>query len=325
MKNFVPIKIYFNFYHDRKNIRRNHIGKISGIYIFVNLINPSKTYIGQSSNILGRINNYLNNRYLNSHQNSNIPFTKALLKHGQRGFCLIIIEYVSVDKLSEREIYWISILNPYYNVLRGGRAGSAGFIHSDKTKALIREQRLGSFHTVETKALISKANANEKNSFYGKTHTSETKALISSKISGGQVYIYDSQWLLVIVVQSVSMLSKSISRNSSSIVSAIQNKSLFRGNWYFSYFIVNNTDRPLIKDVYSSYANIVFEDIVKARSIRKAVFLFSADTNEFIRRYNGVIECAKDLNISHNTISKMIPINGKISNIYIVSAHRVIK
>jgi group I intron endonuclease len=118
-----PVKIYPNFYSDRDKIRKDHKGKkYSGIYLFINLegANYLKMYVGQSKNILGRMNNYLNHSYLKDRKNKQ-PFPKALLKHGTDNFTLIIIEYVARDLLNVREIFWIALLHPYYNILKGGK------------------------------------------------------------------------------------------------------------------------------------------------------------------------------------------------------------
>ena len=150
---FVPAKVYSNFYEDRSVIRKDHKGKVSAIYLFYNLQDITKCYKGQSSNVLGRFNHYLNNAYLKGHKNSNAPFIKALLKHGQSGFNLIILEYVSREDLSKREIYWITVLKPYYNVLSGGVTGFTGYTHSLETKNKIRVMRQDAKHSEETKTL----------------------------------------------------------------------------------------------------------------------------------------------------------------------------
>lgn len=86
LADFTPAKVYKNFYEDRAIIRQDHKGKVSGIYLFFNLQDITKCYVGQSINIVGRLNNYLNNAFLNGHKNSKSPFIKALLKHGQSNF-----------------------------------------------------------------------------------------------------------------------------------------------------------------------------------------------------------------------------------------------
>ena len=100
-----PVKIYPNFYSDRDKIRKDHKEKkFSGIYLFINNANYLKMYVGQSKNILGRMNNYLNHSYLKERQNKQ-PFPKALLKLGTDNFTLIIIEYVPINLLDVREIF----------------------------------------------------------------------------------------------------------------------------------------------------------------------------------------------------------------------------
>lgn len=322
LKHLSPVKIYPNFYHCRKQMRADHKGKISGIYLFINLLHLTKMYVGQSSNILGRMNNYLNNSSLMAKKSANMPICKALLKHGQAAFCLIIIEYVSVFELDAREIFWISLLRPYYKILIGGNS-SRGFTHSVETKQLIREQRLNTTLSTKTKALISAASKGENNSFYGKTHTDISKTLISQENSSGLVFVYSCQWQLILVVSSVRMLGKLIHSNSETIVSSIELCTLFRGNWYFTRVPVSAVDVPLITDTRSVEAQQLYGEMSGSK-IRKAVFVFDSRTKEFICRYDGVMECAKALCVSHNTITKAMKVNASINN-YMVSAHRIVK
>lgn len=186
---FIPAKQYANFYECRSAIRKELKGKGSAIYLFYNLNDITKCYVGQSSNVLGRINNYLNNAFLNGHKNSNSP--KALVKHGQSGFGFIILEYVPVADLGMREIHWIALLKPYYNVLSGGVTGSLGFVHSQETKDKLRAMRLGATHSEESKALISSALMGSNNPFFGATHTPENLLAISVGKTTGVVYVYN--------------------------------------------------------------------------------------------------------------------------------------
>lgn len=101
---FAPVKVYDNFYSDRAEIRNNH-KNVPAIYMFTHVTDSSKTYIGQSSHLTGRINNYLNQSFLLGHKNSNSPFIKALLKYGPSSFTFSILEYVSVEELGPREIH----------------------------------------------------------------------------------------------------------------------------------------------------------------------------------------------------------------------------
>lgn len=323
MSEFSPVKFYPNFYHDRAEIRKDHKGQVSGIYMFVNLLRPFKFYIGQSTNILGRMNNYLNNSFLQSKGN-NSPFINALLKYGQSGFCLIILEYVDPALLNDRETFWISLLRPYYNILLGGSLNSTGFKHSQRTKDTLRRKRRGTTLSEETKSLISQSLTGSKNPFYGNIHSPVTLLAISVAKSLGFVFIYSALGVLLLSVSSVKMLAKLIQSTSTGIVSAINSALLFRGGWYLTRTPKTPLDQPLIKDQHSSEAEVVYNEMIESKSIVKAVFLFDAESREFIRRYDGVLACAKDLGIHHNAVKKLMDADGR-SGKYILSAHRVLK
>ena len=52
---------------------------------------------------------------------------KAIRKYGKENFTIELIEEVEVDKLDEREVYWISFYNSYnngYNCTKGGQNGA---------------------------------------------------------------------------------------------------------------------------------------------------------------------------------------------------------
>ena len=131
----------------------------------MNLKNLTKTYVGQSSNLKLRMANYLNNSNLLTKANKNSPISKALLKHGQLSFCLIIIEYVKPELLNDREVFWISLLNSYYNVLSGGSFFSTGYKHTDEAREKISQIRKNTIQSEETKKLLSCLNKGENNSF----------------------------------------------------------------------------------------------------------------------------------------------------------------
>ena len=128
---------------------------IGYIYLITNQQN-NKKYIGQTNNpkrrwiehkSAGNTGNYHHLSYLYN----------AMKKYGVSVFTFEIIEEVSIDKLGERENFWIEKLNTRvpngYNILIGGRTLCG-----------------------------------ENNPFYGKHHTDETKNKISCKNFG----IYNS-------------------------------------------------------------------------------------------------------------------------------------
>lgn len=216
----IPAAVYDNLYHNRKIWRDQHRGKTSCIYILVNLQDNSRVYVGQTQNLLGRMANYLNTSYLLSAANCNIPISRALLKYGSDNFALVILEYVPVGELNAAESRWIALLNPYYNVSSGGGATS-GVPHTDKTKQLLREQKLGTTLSDAHKTLISLANTGVLNSFYGKTHTSATLKHLASVNSAGAVFLYSAHYVLLAVYPSLKTLAKDILANHDTLKSVI--------------------------------------------------------------------------------------------------------
>lgn len=280
-------------------------------------------YVGQSTNILNRMDSYLNNAYLRFKKNKH-PFAQALLKYGQADFCLIIIEYTPISMLNEREIFWISILKPYYNILSGGTSGFSGYSHSIETKHKLKKSATNRTHSESTKKKISKSVSKDNNPFFGLKHSSSSKNKISITKSTGKVFIYNSYFELLVIVTSVRMLAALIKTNSSTILKFILSHSLFRGGWYFTRDLIKVDDSPKIEDIDSPEFKKLMEDISSKKHIVKAVFVFDAKTLNFVCEYEGVLACAKDLKISHNTITKFID-TGTPYNGYIFASHRINK
>ena len=104
-----------------KKIRRRI--KMIGIYKITKISN-GKSYIGQSNDI---------ERRFKEHQqkgvSSRIPLDIAIQKYGISAFTYEILEECSLDKLNERETYWINYydtINNGYNCSLGGEQQSIG-------------------------------------------------------------------------------------------------------------------------------------------------------------------------------------------------------
>ena len=92
-----------------------------GIYLITNKVNGKK-YVGQSIDIERRWKSHII-----ASKKSELLIYRAMRKYGIDNFDFSILEECSVDKLDEREIYWISELDTYnngYNMTIGGEGHS---------------------------------------------------------------------------------------------------------------------------------------------------------------------------------------------------------
>jgi len=224
--NLDPLILYDNFKEDKAKILKELKDK-PGVYCLINK-NNGHSYVGSSINLASRMKNYLNNTYLKSRQNINMPIVKALLKYNQSNFKLLILEHVEPQYLVVRETYFITYVVPYYNVLKQGYS-SLGYVHTEETKALLSELAKNRVHSDATKALIARALTGENNPFYNKNHSMESKVRMIQANSAYPVYIYNSFKELLVIFPSVLTLAKLIKSNHSTIVDIIKEQTLFRG------------------------------------------------------------------------------------------------
>jgi group I intron endonuclease len=225
-KNLDYLKKYYNLKENKVEILKQQKYK-SGVYCLINNIN-NHSYVGSSINLASRMKNYLNNTFLKSRQNINMPIVKALLKYDQSNFTLLILEYADAKSLTIRETFYITSVIPYYNVLKQGYS-SLGYKHTKETKELLCELAKNRTHSETTKSLIAKALTGENNPFYNKNHSTESKVRMIEAQSAYSVYVYNSFKQLLVIFPSVLTLAKLIKSNHATIVSVIKEQSLFRG------------------------------------------------------------------------------------------------
>jgi len=128
----IPIKSYSNAEADKSKILKENKNK-SGIYMFKNLINKKKKYVGSSENLRVRFMRYFNNNYLL--RNTSMYICRSLLKHDYENFSLTILEYCEPEKCIEREKYYIDLSESEYNIVKDPTLPPfLGRNHSDKTK-----------------------------------------------------------------------------------------------------------------------------------------------------------------------------------------------
>lgn len=99
----------------------------SGIYMYKNRIN-GHLYIGYTNNFKRRYNDHKKAAYNSKDKDYNVAFHRALRKYGIDNFDYICLEEIDADdvqKMKDRESYWINFYNTYedrqhYNETPGG-------------------------------------------------------------------------------------------------------------------------------------------------------------------------------------------------------------
>lgn len=115
-----------------------NISRTSGIYIIKNVKN-GMFYLGQAQNLRRRRNEHFNKLQLNKHGNCHLQ--RAWNKYGEKAFEFIVLEYIPIEKLDEREIYFVALYrerNMCYNMQDGGHT-PRGRIITDETRRKIGE------------------------------------------------------------------------------------------------------------------------------------------------------------------------------------------
>ena len=186
-KNIDFVKVYENAFDMRKDILNENKGK-SGIYMITNRLTKD-IYIGQSIDISNRFKNYFNLSYIKSRDSYII--SRALIKYGYSNFSVTILEYCDKSNLLVREQYYFDKLNPQYNILKiAGSSLNSKLAKDTKAKiskslkgVYIKEKSslFGSFHTEETKKIMSLKKQGEKNSFFGKINKESSIELMRQK------------------------------------------------------------------------------------------------------------------------------------------------
>lgn len=154
----------------------------SGIYFILNTISL-KLYIGSAIYLLKRRSEHFTRLAKNIHHNEHLQ--RAYNLYGPTAFEFIIVEFVEIENLYEREKYFIAKHRTTeeefgYNKCEVG-SGMTGRKHSEATKEKMRVKQLGRKHTQETKNKISLIQTGRKTNYpkNRKASSDETKAKIS--------------------------------------------------------------------------------------------------------------------------------------------------
>lgn len=158
----------------------------SGVYLIINLLNQ-KYYIGSAKDLRHRYRNHFNDLKTNKHRN--IHLQRSYNKNPESFIMVMIEEVENVRELTNREQYWMDILNVTdkgicYNVLNTANS-LLGFKHSKETKKKISEIQIGKMLSQSHKDNISKSLL----SMEGRRNKRKIKQL---SIDGKDLRVWDS-------------------------------------------------------------------------------------------------------------------------------------
>lgn len=149
----------------------------SGIYKITNNLN-NHFYIGQSKNIKKRW--YSHKKNAEVVKNHYTVLEKAFHKYGIKNFSFEVLEKCEIDKLDEREIFYIDTLKPEYNMNLGG-SGNTGYVVTDETKKILHElgcKQWNSYDEETKKNIIRNQLTGPRK---GSHRSEETKKILSEK------------------------------------------------------------------------------------------------------------------------------------------------
>lgn len=153
------------------------------IYKTTNIVN-GKIYIGKSKSLVEESQLYLGSGTLINY---------AIKKYGITNFTKEIVEdkIETIDKLNERETYWIITLNSTnrnvgYNVTLGGDGGDTISKNPNRKEICknIQKSNKKTWSSLEMRKIRSESLKGNHNPFFRKKHSEETKRKISEKRKG---------------------------------------------------------------------------------------------------------------------------------------------
>lgn len=152
---------------------------MSGVYLITNRIN-GKRYVGQSRNIYNRFCCYRSRRKRTEH----LSIYRAIRKYGIENFSFSVIEDCSVEKLFEREIFWIEQLSPEYNRNRGGKGNPRPMSAETRARLSVAAKKQWAAKTAsERRATLANLTGPRK----GHAVSSETRRKIRKALRGRSI------------------------------------------------------------------------------------------------------------------------------------------
>lgn len=233
----------------------------SGIYCIENL-STHKKYVGQAVSVSGRFKEHISD--LNHQDHFNSYLQNAWNKYGEDDFIYYVLEYCSIEKLDERETFYIDKLNLLdrdfgYNLKRGGQHGGGTFSKEVKEKL---SKSIKASYTEELREIRSKqlkelwSNPEERKKrigtnhpMYGYHHSDEVKKKISECHKGhGWNRKYKDKVLCIEtgeIYDNACEAAKVLSLDSSCIIKACKGERYICGGYHWQFVKENNMENKV--------------------------------------------------------------------------------
>ena len=222
--NIIPCKSYINL-ENNKFIIYEENRKKPGIYRWNNLITEI-SHVGSTINLSKRLSNYFSQRFLKKEVlRSRSIINNSLLEYGYNNFSLDILEYCEDNILLERELYYLDLLKPEYNICK------------------IAGSRLGTKHSLETllkyknRTLSPEALINLKLAKKGIAPSSPLIKISHLLTTGHITTVVNKEDNSIKVYSSVRAAARDIGINHVTVLNYINSKKWLKG----IYFISRNT------------------------------------------------------------------------------------
>jgi group I intron endonuclease len=223
--------------------------QVSCIYKISSISMPERFYIG-SAVVFSR-RSYRHKSELKTGKHPNIKMQRHFSKYGISDFKIEIVEIVTdVNRLLEREQYYIDALSPFFNL--SPTAGNAlGVKHSEESKRRRSIQRKGMKYSEDAIKNMSIAQRGNKNNL-GKRHTESAKQSIGSASSlrnksinnpayKGCVQVFKDERLVGEYI-SASECAKQLSLRIPSISACLNGRRNKTGGYTFKRISLNSTN-----------------------------------------------------------------------------------
>lgn len=290
----------------------------SGIYKIENIIN-GKFYIGSSKELRRRFVNHFRKLITGNH--SSVKFQNSFNKYGCNAFEVSVLEYCEIDKLIEREQYYLDILLEAQEYIKKKKSifselglnicptasNSLGRIVSKETSEKISKSLRKSY-----KSGKSKPRKGKDHHYYGKSSANKNRKFGKSPMRKYVVQI-DKNFKEV-HRYFIDQLEGSFEYSRKTISKRCNEKSNLKYKGYYWRYADEweKSAKSVILDLKCK--NIKNPEIGRNQHLNKPIVQIDKSTKEVIKEWDSMAEAARQIDIDHTLIYKVL--KGKTKSTY---------